>query len=218
MTVSKLRLGDIAPDFNAQTTQGEINFHNWKLNSWTILFSHPEDFTPVCTTELGACAKLSSEFQSRNVKILGLSCNTLESHHEWILDINETQDCKLEFPIIADFDRKVAVLYDMLDYQDATNIDKQGMPLTVRSVFLIDPKNIIRANITYPASTGRNFVEILRMVDSIQLCDSKKVATPANWVPGGQVIVHNSVSDQDAHKMFPGFKTVKPYLRLTTLE
>ncbi|KAJ2996967.1 hypothetical protein HDV02_005989 [Globomyces sp. JEL0801] len=213
-----LRLGSIAPNFKSATTKGDIDFHDWKANSWAILFSHPEDFTPVCTTELGAVARLSSEFQKRNVKTIGLSCNHLESHDQWIQDINETQNCQLDFPIIADPDRTVATLYDMLDFQDATNVDKIGMPFTVRSVFMIDPKNIIRTTITYPASTGRNFDEILRVIDSLQLCDSKKVATPVNWKPGQDVIIHNSVSNEEAEKIFPGFKTVKPYLRTTSLE
>ncbi|KAI9203327.1 thioredoxin-like protein [Polychytrium aggregatum] len=210
-----LRLGSIAPNFQANTTQGPIDFHQFKQDSWAILFSHPEDFTPVCTTELGAVARLSAEWEKRNVKVIGLSVNTLESHHEWIRDINETQDADVRFPIIADADRRVATLYDMLDHQDPTNVDKQGMPLTVRSVFIVDTKNIIRAVITYPASTGRNFNEILRVVDSLQLGDRKKIATPANWNVGDDVIVHNSLNNDEAAKLFPGFKIIKPYLRTT---
>lgn len=216
--MAHLRLGSVAPNFDAITTQGPVNFHTWKQGSWSILFSHPEDFTPVCTTELGAVAKLTNEWIARKVKIIGLSCNTLESHQYWIKDINETQKCCVEFPIIADPDRKVATLYDMLDYQDLTNVDKKGMPFTVRSVFFIDPKNVIRTVLSYPASTGRNFNEVLRIVDSLQLCDAKKVATPANWTVGGDVIIHNSIKDEEAAKLFPGYKTIKPYLRTTSLQ
>ncbi|KAJ3412849.1 hypothetical protein HDV05_000190 [Chytridiales sp. JEL 0842] len=213
-----LRLGDIAPNFKASTTKGEFDFHTYTNDSWTILFSHPEDFTPVCTTELGTVARLAPEWAKRNVKVLGLSCNTLESHEGWIADINETQSCKVEFPIIADADRKVATLYDMLDHQDATNVDKKGMPLTVRSVFIIDPKHVIRLILTYPASTGRNFDEVLRVIEALQLSDRKKIATPANWKGLHEdVIIHNSVSNEEAAKLFPGFKVIKPYLRTTRL-
>ena len=211
-----MRLGDKAPNFTAPTTLGEINFYEFKNDQWAILFSHPEDFTPVCTTELGYVAKLQSEWNSRNVKVLGLSCNTLESHKEWIQDINETQNTKVEFPIIADADRQIAMKFDMLDYQDPTNVDKKGMPLTVRSVFIIDKTNTIRLILTYPASTGRNFDEILRVLDSLLLVDEKKVATPVNWKPGEKVIIHNSVSNEDAQVLFPGFEIVKPYLRFTS--
>ncbi|KAJ3027242.1 UNVERIFIED_CONTAM: hypothetical protein HDU68_004199 [Siphonaria sp. JEL0065] len=212
-----MRLGDIAPNFTAQTTLGPLSLHEYKQDSWGLLFSHPEDFTPVCTTELGAVARLHTAWEKRGVKVIGLSCSSLEDHHKWIEDINETQNCKVQFPIIADPTRKIATLYEMLDFQDPTNIDKQGMPLTVRSVFILDTKNVIRTIITYPASTGRNFDEILRVVDSLQLCDVKKVATPANWMVGDEVIVHNSLGNEEAEKLFPGFKTVKPYLRLTKL-
>ncbi|KAL2917433.1 peroxiredoxin 1 [Polyrhizophydium stewartii] len=213
-----LRLGDIAPNFEAATTQGDVDFHVFKKDSWAILFSHPEDFTPVCTTELGAVARLSSEWAARGVKPIGLSCNTLESHAEWIADINETQSADVRFPIIADADRRVATLYNMLDFQDATNVDKKGMPLTVRSVFIIDPKHVIRTIITYPASTGRNFNEILRVVDSLQLSDKRKIATPVNWVPGDDVIIPPSVKQEDADRLFPGHKVIKPYLRTTKLD
>ncbi|KAI8837093.1 thioredoxin-like protein [Chytridium lagenaria] len=213
-----VRLGDIAPTFTAATTKGEISFHAYKQGAWAILFSHPEDFTPVCTTELGQVAKLNDEWEKRGVKVLGLSCNTLESHEAWIADIDETQNCSVKFPIIADKDRKIATLYDMLDHQDATNIDKVGMPLTVRSVFIIDPKNVIRLILTYPASTGRNFDEILRTIDSLQLVDQHKIATPANWKGiNEEVIIHASVSNDEAAKIFPGYKTIKPYLRVTKL-
>ncbi|KAJ3074240.1 hypothetical protein HDU98_011808 [Podochytrium sp. JEL0797] len=212
-----MRLGDIAPDFTAETTQGSLSLHSYTEGSWALLFSHPEDFTPVCTTELGAVARMAPEWSKRNVKVIGLSCSSLDDHHAWIADIDETQNCSVQFPIIADPSRKVATLYDMLDHQDATNVDKQGMPLTVRSVFVLDPKHVIRTMITYPASTGRNFDEILRVVDSLQLCDARKVATPANWNVGGDVIVHNSIQGEEAEKLFPGFRTVKPYLRFTQL-
>jgi alkyl hydroperoxide reductase subunit AhpC len=213
-----LRLGAVAPDFKAETTQGPIEFHKFKQAKWAILFSHPEDFTPVCTTELGQVAKLQPQFTSKNTLVIGLSCNTLNSHQQWINDINETQNCDLKFPIIADADRKIATLYDMLDHQDLTNVDKKGMPLTVRSVFFIDAKNIIRTVLSYPASTGRNFDEVLRILDSLQLCDNHKVATPSNWNQGDDVIVHNSLSDEQAAVLFPGFKTIKPYLRTVSLQ
>jgi alkyl hydroperoxide reductase subunit AhpC len=180
-------------------------------------FHFTEDFTPVCTTELGAVARLSAEWKKRSIKVIGLSCNTLESHQAWIQDINETQNCSLEFPIIADADRRVATLFDMLDYQDPTNIDKKGMPLTVRSVFIIDPKNVIRLMITYPASTGRNFDEILRVADSLLLSDQYSICTPVNWKQGEDVIIPPTVSDDQARVKFPGFKTIKPYLRFTSL-
>jgi alkyl hydroperoxide reductase subunit AhpC len=212
-----LRLGSLAPNFSAETTLGKIDFHQYKEQSWAILFSHPEDFTPVCTTELGCVASLSAEWKQRNVKVIGLSCNTLGSHQDWIKDINETQQTKVDFPIVADPDRKIATAYDMLDYQDASNVDKKGMPFTVRSVFVIDPSNIIRLTLTYPASTGRNFTEILRTVDSLQTCEKHKVCTPANWQVGKDVIIPPNVTDEDARKKFPEYKTIKPYLRTTAL-
>lgn len=208
-----LRLGSVAPDFEAKTTQGEFTFHNFIADHWAILFSHPADFTPVCTTELGVVARLQPQFEERKVKVIGLSANDLESHDKWIADINEVNDVKLSFPIIADADRKVSALYDMLDYQDITNIDSKGIPFTVRSVFIIDPKKVIRLILSYPASTGRNFDEILRVVDSLQLGDKNRITTPANWKNGDKVIVHPSVSNEEAEKLFPGFQTVKPYLR-----
>ncbi|KAI9347818.1 thioredoxin-like protein [Zopfochytrium polystomum] len=211
-----LRLGDIAPNFSAKTTKGEIVFHDWKKDSWAILFSHPEDFTPVCTTELGAVARLQEEWDKRGIKTIGLSCNTVESHQSWIADINETQNTNVQFPIIEDFDRKIATLYDMLDYQDATNVDKKGLPLTVRSVFILDPKNVIRLTFTYPASCGRNFDEVLRVIDALQLSEKKKVVTPVNWKgTQDEVIIHTAVSNDEAEKLFPGYRTVKPYLRFT---
>ncbi|KAK3808820.1 MAG: thioredoxin-like protein [Linnemannia elongata] len=211
-----LRLGSIAPNFDAETTQGPIKFHDFIGNSWAILFSHPADFTPVCTTELGVVARLQPKFDERNVKVIGLSANGLESHEEWIKDINEVNDVEVKFPIIADADRKISTLYDMLDYQDLTNLDAKGIPFTVRSVFIIDPKKTIRLTLSYPASTGRNFDEILRVVDSLQLGDKNRITTPANWKHGDNVIVHPSVSNEEAATLFPGFKTVKPYLRFAT--
>ncbi|KAG0002917.1 hypothetical protein BGZ80_009100 [Entomortierella chlamydospora] len=211
-----LRLGSIAPDFKASTTKGEFQFHDYIKDSWVILFSHPADFTPVCTTELGAVANLQKEFDRRGVKVIGLSANDLDSHAEWIKDINDINKVDVQFPIIADADRKVSTLYDMLDYQDITNLDSKGIPFTVRSVFIIDPKKIIRLTLTYPASTGRNFDEILRVVDSLQLGDKNRITTPANWKDGDKVIVHPSVTNEEAEKLFPGFETVRPYLRFAT--
>ncbi|GAB5585534.1 peroxiredoxin 1 [Umbelopsis nana] len=211
-----LRLGATAPDFEAQTTKGPIKFHEFVGDSWTILFSHPADFTPVCTTELGLVAALQDDFDSRNVKVIGLSANDLDAHEKWIADINEVNNVELNFPIIADPKREVSALYDMLDYQDITNVDAKGIPFTVRSVFIIDPKKTIRLILTYPASTGRNFDEILRVVDSLQLGDKHRITTPGNWKKGDDVIVHPSVSTEEAQKLFPkGVKVVKPYLRLT---
>ncbi|CAI2169576.1 18985_t:CDS:2 [Funneliformis geosporum] len=210
-----LRLGSIAPDFTVQTTKGVIEFHKHIEGSWAILFSHPADFTPVCTTELGEVARRSSDFAQRGVKILGLSANELKDHEKWVEDINEVNNVNVDFPIIADGDRKVAKLYDMLDHLDDTNVDQKGIPFTVRSVFIIDPKKVIRLIITYPASTGRNFDEIIRVIDSLQLGDKHRITTPANWKKGDDVIVHPGVSNEEAEKIFPGFRTVKPYLRFT---
>jgi alkyl hydroperoxide reductase subunit AhpC len=209
-----LRLGSIAPNFKATTTKGDIDFHKYIDGSWAILFSHPADFTPVCTTELGEVARRSSDFASRNVKVIGLSANELKDHEKWVDDINEVNNVNLDFPIIADADRKIATLYDMLDNLDATNVDLKGIPFTVRSVFIIDPKKIIRLIITYPASTGRNFDEVIRVLDSLQLGDKHRITTPVNWKKGDDVIVHPAVTNEEAEKLFPGFKTVKPYLRL----
>ncbi|KAG0056633.1 hypothetical protein BGZ83_004158 [Gryganskiella cystojenkinii] len=211
-----LRLGSVAPDFHAKTTKGDIQFHEFIGDSWVILFSHPADFTPVCTTELGVVARLQNEFAERNVKVIGLSANDLLSHDKWIEDINEVNNVELNFPIIADDSREISTLYDMLDYQDLTNLDAKGIPFTVRSVFIIDPKKTIRLTLSYPASTGRNFDEILRVVDSLQIGDKNRITTPANWKNGDDVIVHPSVSNELAATLFPGFRTVKPYLRLTT--
>lgn len=205
-----LRLGDTAPDFEQESTEGTIQFHKWAGNSWVILFSHPKDYTPVCTTELGAVAKLKPEFEKRNVKVVGLSVDPLADHKGWIKDIEETQKCTMNFPLIADADRKVSNLYGMI-HPNANDT------LTVRSVFVIDPNKKIRLIITYPASTGRNFDEILRVIDSLQLTDTHKVATPVNWKQGEDVIIVPAVKDEGQIKqLFPkGYKAVKPYLRIT---
>jgi len=204
-----IRLGDVAPNFTAQTTEGEINFHEWLGDSWGVLFSHPADYTPVCTTELGAAARYKSEFDKRNVKVVALSVDGLESHKGWIGDINETQHTTMNFPIIADEDRKVSELYDMI-HPNAN--DK----LTVRSVFVIGPDKKVKLMIIYPASTGRNFDEILRVIDSLQLTAYHKVATPVNWTAGDDCVIVPAVSNDEADKLFPkGYKVVKPYLRMT---
>ena len=202
-----IRLGDTAPDFTAPTTQGTINFHEWLGDSWGILFSHPKDFTPVCTTELGYVAKLKPEFDKRNVKVLGLSVDDVDSHNKWESDIGETQGAEVNFPMIGDADRRVSDLYDMI-HPNANDT------LTVRSVFVIGPDKKVKLIITYPASTGRNFDEILRVIDSLQLTATYKVATPVNWKDGEDVIIGASVSDEEAKGLFPGgWTTVKPYLR-----
>lgn len=202
-----LQLNDSAPNFVAETTEGKIDFHEWMGNGWAILFSHPKDFTPVCTTELGVVAKLKPEFDKRNVKVIGLSVDGLGNHNKWASDIQETQGYKPNFPIIADENRKVSDLYGMIH-------PKADDTLTVRSVFVIGPDKKIKLTLTYPASAGRNFDEILRVIDSLQLTAHHKVATPANWKRGEDVIIAGSVSDEDAKKLFPqGWKTVKPYLR-----
>jgi peroxiredoxin len=207
--MSTLRLGDKAPNFDAETSEGKINFYDFLGDSWGILFSHPADYTPVCTTELGAAAKYKDEFEKRNVKVMALSVDGVESHKDWIKDINETQNTSVNFPIIADEDRKVADLYDMI-HPNADNT------LTVRSVYVIAPDKTIKLMITYPASTGRNFEELLRVIDSLQLTAYKKVATPANWKSGEDVVISPYVTNEEAEKLFPkGFKEVKPYLRMT---
>ena len=203
-----LQLGDTAPDFEAETTEGRIRFHEWLGQGWGVLFSHPKNYTPVCTTELGYTAKLKDDFAKRNVKAIGLSVDKLEDHHGWSKDIEETQGAALNFPLIADADRKVADLYGMI-HPNASDT------MTVRSVFVIDHNKKIRMMLTYPASTGRNFDEILRVIDSLQLTDRYKVATPVNWVQGEDVIIVPAVSNADAEKMFPGgWKELKPYLRI----
>jgi len=204
-----VRLGDIAPDFTAPTTQGEINFHEWLGDSWGVLFSHPKDFTPVCTTELGTVAALKSEFDKRNTKVIGLSVDPVESHIEWEKDIEEVVGTAVNFPMIGDPDRSVADKYDMI-HENANDT------LTVRSVFVVGPDKKVKLTLTYPASTGRNFNEILRVIDSLQLTADHKVATPANWVDGDDVIISPAVSDDDAKTLFPaGWEPVKPYLRTT---
>lgn len=204
-----LQLGDTVPNFTQDSTEGPINLYDYAGNDWVILFSHPKDFTPVCTTELGAVAKLKPEFARRGIKVLGLSVDSLASHEGWVNDIEETQGVRLNFPLLADEDRKVANLYEMI-HPNADNV------FTVRSVFVIDPNKKLRLTLTYPAPTGRNFDEILRAVDSLQLTDKSKVATPVNWKHGEDVIILPSVSDEDAKAMFPkGWKALKPYLRIT---
>src|SRR6188768_2437714 len=204
-----LSINDTAPDFQADTTEGPINFHEWIGDSWAVLFSHPKDFTPVCTTELGECARLKPEFDKRNVKVIGLSVDPADSHKRWAEDIHETQGTALNFPVIADPDKKVAELYDMI-HPEVSDV------FTVRSVYIIGPDKKVKLMITYPASTGRNFDEILRVIDSLQLTAKHKVATPVNWKQGQDCIIVPAVSDADADKMFPkGYKKVKPYLRVT---
>jgi thioredoxin-dependent peroxiredoxin len=204
-----LRLGDTAPNFKAQTTAGEIDFYEYLGNSWGILFSHPADYTPVCTTELGKTALLKDEFAKRNVKVLAVSVDPLDRHAGWVNDINETQNVQVDFPLIADSDRNVATLYDMIH-------PNASATATVRSLFVIGPDKLVKLIITYPASTGRNFTEVLRVVDSLQLTANHSVATPADWNHGEDVIVVPAVSTEDAIKKFPkGVKVVKPYLRYT---
>jgi thioredoxin-dependent peroxiredoxin len=203
-----LRLGDTAPDFEAETTEGKIRFHEWLGDSWGVLFSHPADYTPVCTTELGYMARIKGEFDRRNVKIIAISVDPLEKHRGWIGDINETQRCTVTYPLIADPDRKVATLYDMI-HPNASDA------LTVRSLFVIGPDKKIKLMITYPASTGRNFDEILRVIDSLQMTARHKLATPVNWQPGQECIIVPSVSKEEADKLFPGYRAEKPYLRYT---
>ena len=206
-----LHIGDTAPNFTAATTAGEIELHSWSGDSWVFFFSHPADFTPVCTTEMGMTAKLAEQFEQRNVKPLGLSTDTVEEHCRWVKDVDETQGVTLRFPIVADPDLKIARLYDMIHPDESETA-------AVRSVFIIDPQNKIRLTMTYPMSVGRNFDEILRVVDSLQTGDRAGIATPANWKPGEDVIIPPSVSDEEAREKFPqGFETIKPYLRTTKL-
>jgi thioredoxin-dependent peroxiredoxin len=204
-----LRLGDEAPNFTADTTEGQVDFHQWKGSDWAVLFSHPKDFTPVCTTELGAVARLKPEFDKRNVKVIGLSVDPLDAHARWSEDIRDVTGHAPNFPMIADPDRKVALQYDMIH-------PSASETATVRSVFVIGPDNKIKLTLTYPASTGRNFAELLRVIDSLQLTAGYKVATPADWQQGEDVIIVPAVSDEDAKKQFPGgFTAKKPYLRVT---
>ncbi|WP_205502830.1 peroxiredoxin [Rufibacter psychrotolerans] len=204
-----LRLGDIAPDFTAETSQGTIHFHEWIGDGWAVLFSHPRDYTPVCTTELGAVARIKDEFDRRGVKVAALSVDPLDSHHGWIADINETQNTNVNFPIIADADRKVSDLYDMI-HPNASDT------FTVRSVFIIGPDKKVKLIFTYPASTGRNFAEILRVIDSLQLTANHSVATPANWENGQDCVILPSVKQEEVESKFPkGHVVIKPYLRMT---
>ncbi len=204
-----VRLGDVAPDFTAETTEGRIRFHEWKGNGWAVLFSHPRDFTPICTTELGAVAKLKPEFEKRNTKVIGLSVDPLDEHRKWVGDIKDVTGYGLNFPLIADPDKSIANAYDMI-HPNASDT------ATVRSVFIIGPDNKVKLTLTYPASTGRNFQELLRVIDSLQLTSNYSVATPADWKQGEDVVIVPSVSDEDAKKKFPaGFTTKKPYLRVT---
>ena len=205
-----IKLGDTAPDFQAETSAGDLNFYDYLGNSWGILFSHPADYTPVCTTELGYTSKLKEEFDKRETKVIALSVDGVEDHQNWIKDINETQETDVQFPIIADKDRKISELYDFIH-------PNASATATVRSLLIIDPQKKVRLIITYPASTGRNFNEILRVLDSLQLVDSQKIATPVNWQNGDDVIVPPSVSTEEARKIFPkGVTEVKPYLRYTS--
>jgi len=204
-----IRLGDAAPDFTAETTEGTIEFHQWLGDGWGILFSHPKDYTPVCTTELGRVANLKGEFEKRNVKVIAVSVDPLESHKGWINDINETQSCTMNYPIIADPDRNVATMYGMIHPNALDN-------LTVRSVFIIGPDKKVKLQLTYPASTGRNFDEILRVIDSLQLTANYQVATPADWKQGDDCVVVPAIKTEDIAAKFPkGFKEIKPYLRMT---
>ena len=204
-----IRLGDAAPDFTAETTEGTIEFHQWLGDGWGILFSHPKDYTPVCTTELGRVANLKSEFEKRNVKVIAVSVDPLESHKGWVNDINETQSCTMNYPIIADPDRNVATMYGMIHPNALDN-------LTVRSVFIVGPDKKVKLQLTYPASTGRNFHEILRVIDSLQLTANYQVATPADWKHGDDCVVVPAIKTEDIPAKFPkGFKEVKPYLRMT---
>ncbi len=207
--MSTLRLGDEAPNFTAKSTEGEINFHEWLADSWGVLFSHPADYTPVCTTELGAVARYKDRFANRNVKVVALSVDGLDSHKGWVGDINETQNTTVNFPIIADEDRKVSELYDMIHPNADTS-------LTVRSVFVIGPDKKVKLILTYPASTGRNFDELLRVIDSLQLTAYHKVATPANWQQGEDCVISPSVTNAEIPDLFPkGHTEIKPYLRMT---
>jgi thioredoxin-dependent peroxiredoxin len=212
-----LRINDIAPDFTAETTQGTIHFHDWIGDGWAVLFSHPKDFTPVCTTELGAVANLEAQFAQRGTKVIGLSVDPVTNHEKWAVDIEEVGGAKVNYPIIGDPELKIAKLYDMLAADDG-NTSEGRTPANnapVRAVFVIGPDKRIKLTLTYPMTTGRNFDEIIRVIDSIQLTAKHKVATPANWKQGDDVIITGAVSNDDAAKIFPGYKTVKPYLRTT---
>ena len=212
-----LRIGDEAPNFKAQTTQGPIDFHQWIGDQWAVLFSHPKDFTPVCTTELGYMARIEPEFKKRNTKIIGLSVDPVDNHHKWAQDIEETQGHMPKYPMIGDKDLKVAKLYNMLPAEEPGTSEGRtpANNATVRSVFVVGPDKKIKLMLTYPMTTGRNFDEILRVIDSMQLTQKHRVATPVNWKQGDDVIISGAVSDDEAKKLFPGYKTLKPYLRTT---
>jgi len=213
-----IRIGDEAPDFTAETTQGKIRFHEWIGNGWAILFSHPKDFTPVCTTELGYMARLKPEFDKRNTKIIGLSVDPVADHSRWVKDIEETQGAKVDYPLIGDADLNVAKLYDMIHPNASAGPRTAADNATVRSVFIIGPDKKVKAMLIYPMSSGRNFDEVLRLLDSLQMSAKNAVATPVNWKPGEKVIIPASVSDEDARKKYPqGFKTLKPYLRIVDI-
>ncbi|SCW34924.1 1-Cys peroxiredoxin [Sphingobium faniae] len=206
-----IQLGQIAPDFEQDSTHGPIRFHDWLGSSWGILFSHPKNFTPVCTTELGEVARLRPQWDKRDVKPIGLSVDPVEAHHKWEIDIEETQKYKLDFPMIADPDARVSTLYDMIHPESDPTV-------TVRSVFVIDPQKKVRLILTYPPSTGRNFAEVLRAIDSLQLTDARSIATPVNWEPGQSVVISPKLSEEEADRQFPqGYRTLKPYLRLVDL-
>jgi len=210
-----LRIGDTAPNFTAQTTEGQIDFHQWIGDKWAVLFSHPKDFTPVCTTELGTMARMKAEFDKRNVKIIGLSADPVDDHKKWAKDIEETQGAAVNYPMIGDSDLKVAKLYDMLPAEATPGKRTAAENATVRTVFVVGPDKKVKLMLFYPMTTGRNFDEILRVIDSIQLTARHKVATPAHWKQGNDVIISGSVSDDDAKKQYPGgWKAVKPYLRV----
>jgi alkyl hydroperoxide reductase subunit AhpC len=213
-----LRINDIAPDFTAETTQGTLHFHEWIGENWAVIFSHPKDFTPVCTTELGAVASLEQQFAARNVKVIGLSIDPADNHVKWAQDIFDVTGQKVNFPVIADTDLKVAKLYDMLPAESGDSCEGRTPAdnATVRVVYVIGPDKKIKLQLAYPMTTGRNFDEIIRVLDSMQLTAKHKVATPANWKQGDDVIITGAVSNDDADKIFPGYKTVKPYLRTTT--
>ena len=213
-----IRIGDEAPDFSAETTQGKIRFHDWIGNSWAILFSHPKDFTPVCTTELGYMAKLRPEWEKRNTKIIGLSVDPVGDHSRWLKDIEETQGASVYYPLIGDADLNVAKLYDMIHPNASAGPRTANDNATIRSVFIIGPDKKVKAMLVYPMSSGRNFDEVLRLLDSLQMSAKNSVATPVNWKPGEKVIIPASVSDEDARKKYPqGFKTLKPYLRVVDI-
>ena len=214
-----LKINEIAPNFNASTTNGEVNFHEWIADSWVILFSHPKDFTPVCTTELGYMASIESEFTKRNCKLIGLSIDSLDDHNLWKNDIEDVQGASVNYPLIADEDLKIAKLYNMLPAEEKADSSRTAMNnATVRSVFLIDPDKKIRMMLTYPMTTGRNFDEILRVLDSVQLTSKQKVATPANWKKNEKVIIVPAVSDEEAKETFGEFDKIKPYLRFTKID